>query len=214
MSNWTRGDDRKLRKVSSADVLEMRALWRGGKSSSEVASRFGLSESGAHAAIRGITWGHLPGAVTREETVILRHPRGERHGLAKLTESAVAEMRSVYRQGESTWGLAKRFGVCFSTAKSAIRGFNWTHLENAVPPGEHRRFGTHRRGERHCNAKLRDQKVVEMRGLYRAGSTVQAIADRFGLGYSTAHAALTGTGWAHVPGALTASEMRPPGPKR
>lgn len=55
-----------------------------------------------------------------------RSARGERHGGAKLTEAAVAEIRSLYAAGGVTQqSLAARFGVSFQQISDIVRGRYW-----------------------------------------------------------------------------------------
>jgi HNH endonuclease len=56
-------------------------------------------------------------------------PFGERIGLSKLTADKVRAMRSIYTQGGlRIVDVAAQFGVCFSTARTAIRGITWRHV--------------------------------------------------------------------------------------
>ncbi len=55
-----------------------------------------------------------------------RHPAGERHGRAKLTEDAVREIRT---STESHRVLADRFGVSRSMVGQAKRGLFWKHVQ-------------------------------------------------------------------------------------
>jgi hypothetical protein len=56
------------------------------------------------------------------------------------------------------------------------------------------------RGQAHCNAKLTDREVVELRRLRSDGWTWQALAERFGITVGTAHMAGTGRTWKHLEG--------------
>jgi hypothetical protein len=51
----------------------------------------------------------------------------ERHGLAKLTQEAVAEARALHANGTSLSALAKMTGVSKSTIWAAVRGDTWCH---------------------------------------------------------------------------------------
>lgn len=54
---------------------------------------------------------------------------GERHGMAKLTEAAVQEIRSRYAAGGSSQRiLADEFGVSPVTIHSVVRGTTWRHV--------------------------------------------------------------------------------------
>lgn len=58
-----------------------------------------------------------------------RRIRGEQHGIAKLTEDQVREIRRSYvprKIGSNQ--LAKRFGVCPMTILNVVKGKIWTHV--------------------------------------------------------------------------------------
>jgi hypothetical protein len=62
-----------------------------------------------------------------------RDMHGEGHYKAVLTERDVILMRVLYRTGCGTVRqLSQRFGVSFATAREAIRGISWKHVEGAV----------------------------------------------------------------------------------
>lgn len=55
--------------------------------------------------------------------------RGEKHGGAVLTDKAVIEIRTAYKNGSvSMAALATQFGCSFSTIQRVIKRTNWTHL--------------------------------------------------------------------------------------
>lgn len=65
-----------------------------------------------------------------EDTV--RHgksPRGERYGLARLTESKVRELRARYAGGEKQTHLAAEFGVSVGAVHGAISRRSWNHVD-------------------------------------------------------------------------------------
>jgi hypothetical protein len=56
-------------------------------------------------------------------------PRGETHGMAKLTESIVREARHSYNGGAVTFEeLAGRYGVHESTITRAVTRQTWAHV--------------------------------------------------------------------------------------
>lgn len=60
----------------------------------------------------------------------MRQSLGEAHYLAKLNERKVLDMRSLYaRGGTSLTTIANIYGVSYATARSAIKGETWKHLE-------------------------------------------------------------------------------------
>lgn len=69
-------------------------------------------------------YGDRNGARTHPET----HPRGERHGRAKLSAGQVAEIRARVAAGETKAAMARCFGVGFSTVGSIVAGRTWVNL--------------------------------------------------------------------------------------
>lgn len=58
-----------------------------------------------------------------------REQRGERSGLAVLTDERVRAMRALRRDGIGTREIARRFGISNGTASYAIRGITWGHVK-------------------------------------------------------------------------------------
>jgi len=57
-----------------------------------------------------------------------RVARGERAGLAKLTETQVREVRQMFEAGNSKTAIAHRMGVDRSTVYAIVRGETWSHV--------------------------------------------------------------------------------------
>jgi hypothetical protein len=53
---------------------------------------------------------------------------GTQHGLAKLTDVQVAEIRVARAQGEALKTLAGRYGVHVATISKVARGVRWGHI--------------------------------------------------------------------------------------
>lgn len=54
--------------------------------------------------------------------------RGSKHGLSKLTEKSVLEIRRRYEDGELVTALAKEHRVCTATITCVIKRKTWTHI--------------------------------------------------------------------------------------
>lgn len=54
-----------------------------------------------------------------------RPARGAKNGMAKLSESRVAAIRRLKREGRSQRAIATRFGVSHSTVGDILRGQSW-----------------------------------------------------------------------------------------
>lgn len=64
-----------------------------------------------------------------KETGLLRPCVGSRHGMAKLKESDVSNMKQLLRVGNYSYSmLAKLFNVSISTVASISQGTNWKHV--------------------------------------------------------------------------------------
>lgn len=60
----------------------------------------------------------------------LQYPIGEAHHSAKLTDSQVREMRTLYAQGGVTLrALAARYGVSGPTIYRAVSRKDWRHVD-------------------------------------------------------------------------------------
>jgi hypothetical protein len=74
-----------------------------------------------------------------------------------------------------------------------------TRLENARDRTTH---GTHPRGERHKNAKLSDEKVIEIRrifdGVAKNKPSQKSVAARLGVSEMVVNGVVRRTAWAHV----------------
>jgi hypothetical protein len=60
-----------------------------------------------------------------------QQPRGEKHGMAKLTEKLVAEIRALYRPRTQVAGptaLARRFGLPVTTVQNVVYRKRWGHV--------------------------------------------------------------------------------------
>ena len=122
--------------------------------------------------------------------------RGERHGMAKLTDDQVREIRARYA-GE--WGgqtaLAKEYGVSQGLISQIVRGDVWRHL----PVGKATESGKAASGERHRNASVTDEQVREIQRLYAAGGvTHQELAKRYGVSRMTVSRVVRLSTWRHV----------------
>lgn len=68
--------------------------------------------------------------------------------------------------------------------------------------------GRNAKGSRMGSAKLREEEVMELRQLRKAGASIKFLARKFKVSPTTATSAATGVWWAHLPGACP---KRPPG---
>ncbi len=60
-----------------------------------------------------------------------RQANGERHGMAKLNQEQVIEIKKLYAEGVATKAdLARKFAVSHKMIRNIVNGKNWTHLGN------------------------------------------------------------------------------------
>lgn len=59
-------------------------------------------------------------------------PRGEHHGLAKLTDAQVIEIRFRYQQGHLQRHIAEDFGIGPAYVSSIVNGKRWRHLLGGI----------------------------------------------------------------------------------
>lgn len=68
--------------------------------------------------------GENHGSKTKPES----RPRGERAGLAKLTDNLVLEIREKHASGGTFRGLARQYGVDRVTISAAVKRKTWAHI--------------------------------------------------------------------------------------
>jgi hypothetical protein len=106
---------RRTRRLTREQVAEAQSLWERGMRLRDVAERFGVHEK----------------TISREARI--GHPRGERNYRAKLTERAVAEIRSLKALSIGPKALAWLYGVTPSAIAAARSGKTWRHLSGGRP---------------------------------------------------------------------------------
>ena len=83
-------------------------------------------------------------------------------------------------------------------------GTNQDNVSDMMRKGRHVKGGTYangkyRKGSDHQNAKITEDKVIALRADYAAGGYSQLdIANKYGLGLTTAHKIISRKTWLHV----------------
>lgn len=78
---------------------------------------------------------HLRNGTARQNTEEMMekgrdfHAFGEEHPRAKLDRNKVLEMRGMRKSGGSILSISRKFGVAWWTAKKAIQGGTWAHIQ-------------------------------------------------------------------------------------
>lgn len=117
---------------------------------------------------------------------------GELHGLHKLTDSEVKQMREEYKSGVNCTKLAKKYAVGRVAAAYAVFGRTWKHLDGeakARPPA----------GESHGCAKLTEDSVRAIRAAHaNRVATMRSLANQFGVTVSNICAVIHRKSWKDI----------------
>lgn len=73
-----------------------------------------------------------PGPGLRAAWATGGHPRGEQHGMARLSRRAALEIRRRRLAGDGAKALAAEFEVCVAHVYRIARGDNWRHVGGAA----------------------------------------------------------------------------------
>lgn len=111
-----RGQNHPRSVLKRADVVEARAMYLGGMSTSKIGERFGVDAETAGNAISGRSWSHVSGAVA------LRPP-----SIRKLCEDDVRKIRSLFGT-KSMASIGRDFGVSPGTIRFIRSGETWGHV--------------------------------------------------------------------------------------
>lgn len=117
--------------------------------------------------------------------------RGERHGMTRLSEADVLELRRRYAAGESARELARAFGLNSTGVAKIISGATWGHVPGAVPMRASR-------GEVLSHAKLTAVVIPAIRARVAAGELQTVLALEFGVSPSAIYGVISGRSWKHV----------------
>lgn len=140
--------------------------------------------------IDNLAWG------TRTENVhdMMRHDRhnkGSRHGMAKLTESVVVEIKKMLVQGHTQKDIARKFNT--SSVPSIARGSTWKHVE--VENWDRRRIC---KNGVFSTSKLTAEEVLLMRLDLESGMTGVAVAKKYGVGCACVSHVKSRKSWRHL----------------
>jgi hypothetical protein len=113
--------------LTEFQVLELRkqAITQSNRS---LARKYNLTSGVVTSAIKGKTWAHLPGWVSKPQ------------GNFSLTEEIVLELRRLAATYTNR-SLARKFNLSFNTVHAAVSGVTWKHLPGAIKksPGRKRK---------------------------------------------------------------------------
>lgn len=177
-------------KLTVALVAELRRRARAGEAITELAREVDcVCESAVYSAIRGRTWARVDEPPVHGDG----QRAGERNGASILTRDMVVTLRKRARAGETIADLSRALGIGADTARLAVRGETWTHVEEQ--PVESRASAV---GEGNPAAKLTAARVAAARRMARGGVAVETIASAYGVTTKTITRAVRGETWRHV----------------
>lgn len=133
-----------------------------------------------YAAVTNLSWGTRSKNVGMDRLRDGQDNRGERHGLHKLTEPQVLEIRRRRAAGEELLALAGEFGVNIQTVSSIALGAHWAWL------------GGERSERRVGGKKLTDEQVADIRRRRAEGEPLKPIAADYGVTVSLVSAIALG----------------------
>ena len=56
-------------------------------------------------------------------------PRGTKHGMSKLTDDKVREIRKLRKEGQTLWAIADRYGITAANVDYITKGLTWAHVK-------------------------------------------------------------------------------------
>ncbi len=112
---------------------------------------------------------------------------------ARLCESAVPLIRTLYRSGVSYPEIAEKYGVAQETIRQLLVGLTWSHVPDPLGKVVMRRRGAHPDTAR--RAKLDRAKAEDIRGHRAAGMSCLQIAAIYGITECTVRDITKGRTW-------------------
>lgn len=148
-------------------------------------------------AVKGKTWAHLNRFVEPVEKDLSYGRRGVFHPGSVITDAVVLEARRLAREGWGTEEIVGESGLPPSGLEQAIRGENWTHLDEIEPPVVKPRggvLGNHGGGPR----KLPREDIPVIRERAAIGEDLWAIAEDYGVHRQTILDVVNRKTWRHI----------------
>lgn len=124
------GSDHHRAIVDEDDVLRIRERYANGEYASDLAAEHGFTQQALQKLVNGASWKHVAIIEKRAR----QGPKGARHGLAKLDDAKVLEVKRRLASGEIGEAIAKDLGVSGSAITCIKTGRTWTHVK--WPPDE------------------------------------------------------------------------------
>lgn len=116
------------------EVLKIRELHSRGLNNTEIAQLFGTTRATVSRVVRKLVFADVLPEPPSGEPPIPDHyghgreAQGASHGMSKLTEQQVLEIRGRYEQGVRQRSLAEEFGVSQGAISNIVNRKTWTHI--------------------------------------------------------------------------------------
>jgi hypothetical protein len=133
------GEGHPQAKLVPSQVVEIKRLLMAGISPNTIRKSFGVNVASVWHIATGMTWKevHVDGFVpvpsvrcrTRSPFPPEKILRGERSGMAKLTEANVRAIRAAHLSGEFQASIARRFNVSQVNVSCIVRRKTWGHVD-------------------------------------------------------------------------------------
>lgn len=141
-------------------------------------------------------------------------PRGQFHGMAKLTEADVISIREEYLNGKTTYKIGEERGLHPAHVGGIVSYKSWKHIP--VPEGYMEKVAIAKknvvrstRGEAHYLTSLTAEKVVKIReAVANKEASMKVIGERFGVDYTTVSDIARGKSWKSAGGPITPGKKR------
>ncbi|CCH02010.1 hypothetical protein FAES_4010 [Fibrella aestuarina BUZ 2] len=115
-------------KLTEADVREIKTLIEAGQLNTEIAARFGVTNANISYIRKGKGWTHVTGW-NEQTNAGIGVARGSQYKRAVLTETQVADIKAMMRQGLGDTKIASQLGLKRTTLLGIRQGRNWKHIK-------------------------------------------------------------------------------------
>ncbi len=195
-------------KLTDGQVVEIRRLYRDGRSFNDLAALFGISRSCVSRALVGSKlYSYVPHALSPVE-IRRRGCPDDRVGSLRpnsiLDESDVVEIRSSLEGGEICRSIALRYGVSRETIERIRQGKTWTHVGGKLILPDRKRST----GSLNGSAKLDEVTVSYIKWHINIGVSRVLLAKYFKVHYRIIQSIARDRTWTHVEPAKSAPPIR------
>jgi len=165
------------RKLTEADVVEIRKRAAHGESGLRIAADYPVCFGTVYGIIAGRTWKHTPGPIAPINRPLC----------AKLTVKEVQIIRDRLARGESCSVIAKDYQVAYSTIAAIKHGKTWAHVPSPYPAAIKQK-----------HKKLTESNVREIKQRLLNGERAVDISRDYPVSAQAIYGIKQGRTWTHV----------------